>query len=721
MRLGRSGKARGRHIASVALAVTCVGFYASAQGRDGVSYNLYGSPGLIDMPTAEVPADAELAGTIAQFGDTRRTTLTFQITPRLSGSFRYSAISNFNHPFAEPANDPEGIYYDRSFDLRYQILTETEMRPSIVVGLQDFIGTGLYGGEYLVATKTVAPGLKVTGGLGWGRLGSAGAFGSTGTRPTLLLGEGGLPTYDRWFRGDVAAFGGVSYAPNDRLRFKLEYSSDDYAFESRFGPFKRESPWNFGVDYRFRNGGQLSAYYAYGNEVGAQLTFVTNPRTIGVPGGVETAPLPVAPRVAGSASDLGWTTDPARATAAKTSLRELTTTDGLIVEGLQLEPRRATVRLVNPRYNAPAQAIGRTARAMTRSLPASVEEFVIIPVVNGMAMSAVTLRRSDIEALEHEAATEILARTAITDAYQRAPAPDPGIYPKFTWSISPYLQLSVFDPDNPVRADVGVRATGKFEVTPNIIVSGSITKKVSGDLDSVSRQDQSNLPRVRTDYAQYSAAGDPAIEFLQLAVYGRPARDFYSRLTLGYLETMYAGASGEVLWKPVGSRFAVGAELNYILRRDFDQLFGVQDMFTVDPVTGIRREIPNVNGHISAYYDFGNGFHGQLDVGRYLAGDYGATIALDREFANGWRVGAYATVSNASFEDFGEGSFDKGLRFSIPLTAFLGTPSRQVNQVEIQSLSRDGGARLNVNGRLYEQVRDYHQPDAAKSWGRFWR
>ncbi|KUF09587.1 YjbH domain-containing protein [Pseudoponticoccus marisrubri] len=689
--------------------------------RNTPSFNLYGSPGLVDMPTAEVLPDGTLSATVGNFGNTTRTTLNFQITPRLSAAFRYSAIRDFNHPRSKPANDPEGIYYDRSFDMRFQLLTESPSRPSIVIGLQDFIGTGAYGGEYIVATKTVAPGLKLTGGLGWGRLGSYNPVATTGTRPATVLGQGGIPTYDRWFRGDMGVFGGVSYAPNDRLNFKVEYSSDDYTRERARGAHVKSSPWNFGLDYRFRNGGQVSLYHVLGEEVGAQFTIVTNPKTQGIPGGIESAGLPVAPRAPGAAQDLGWTSDATRGTAAKASLTELAAKDGLIIEGVRLEPTRATVRLLNPRYGAVSQAIGRTARAMTRALPASIEEFVIVPVVDGMPMSAVVMRRSDLERLEHEAADEMLARTSIVDAYGRAPRPDPGTYPKFEWSIAPYLQLSVFDPDNPVRADSGVRASAKVEITPNLILSGSVTKKVGGNLDTVTRRDKSNLPRVRTDQSLYSSQGDPAIEYLQFALYGRPAPNLYSRVTVGYLEQMYGGASAELLWKPVGSRLALGAEVNYVQRREFDQLFGFQDMVTTDPVTGIQREIPNFNGHVSAYYDIGNGFHGQLDVGRYLAGDYGATVTLDREFANGWKVGAYATFTDASFEDFGEGSFDKGIRVTIPLSPFLGTPSRKDNAINIQSLSRDGGARLNVRGRLYDKVRDYHEPEAVKSWGRFWR
>jgi hypothetical protein len=458
----------------------------------------------------------------------------------------------------------------------------------------------------------------------------------------------------------------------------------------------------------------------YGTEVGFQVTLQTNPKTAGVPGGIEAAPLPVSPRDPGAAQDLGWTTDADRIQGATASLNRAAAREGLVIEGIALEPRRATVRVRNPRYGAPSQAIGRLARAMTRSLPASIETFEIIPVVDGMAMSAVRLRRSDLERLEQDSAAAILARTEFVDAHDRVPPAAPGLYPQLEWSLSPYLELSVFDPDSPVRYEVGARASASYEIVPGFILSGSVKQPLEGNIDG-GRVDESSLPRVRTDATIYARESDTSIEYLQAAWYDRPARNLYSRLSFGYLEPMYAGASAELLWKPVTSRFALGAEVNYVQRREYDQLFGLQDMETVDPVTGDVFTIPHVNGHLSAYYDFGNGFHGQVDAGRFLAGDLGATISLDREFANGWRVGAYATFTDVSADEFGEGSFDKGLRFTVPLSTFTGQPSREDNEIAIQSLTRDGGARLNVRGRLYDKVREYHEPDAAKSWGRFWR
>ena len=171
---------------------------------------------------------------------------------------------------------------------------------------------------------------------------------------------------------------------------------------------------------------------------------------------------------------------------------------------------------------------------------------------------------------------------------------------------------------------------------------------------------------------------------------------------------MFGGVSAEVLWQPVDSRMALGVEANYVAQRDFDMLLGFQDYQVA-------------TGHASLYYAFDNGFQAQVDVGRYLAGDWGASFALDREFANGWKVGAYFTLTDIPFEDYGEGSFDKGIRLSIPLDFLIGQPTRTEASTVLRSLTRDGGSRLNVEGRLYDIVRDGHAGELSDAWGRFWR
>ncbi|WP_281966984.1 YjbH domain-containing protein [Roseovarius nanhaiticus] len=682
--------------------------------------NMYGTPGgLIDMPTSEMAPEGQLSTTVSAYGSgsnlTTRTTLSFQVLPNLSASFRYSAVGGI---LPIPGRPAFNTLHDRSFDIKYRLFNETYYRPAVSIGMRDFIGTGIYGAEYLVATKSFLDDkLRFSGGVGWGRLGSYASFGSTGTRPNTRLGQGGVPTYDKWFRGDVAAFAGLSWQATERLAFGVEYSSDAYDREVRSNALTRRTPWNFGMSYRVSDALTLNAYSIHGDEIGASFTLAVNARKPAVIGGAEAAPLPVAPRVAGSASDLGWVVDEGRKAGAKGTLAQLLAREGIVLHAMELGPRSAHVQIRNNRYDIRAQAVGRTARAMTRSLPASVETFTITQMVDGIPTSATTLSRSDLERLENAPAAEMLAAARITDGAASADAPTllPDAYPRFEYGIGPYLRFSVFDPENPLRYNAGIQAQAKYHIAPGWIASGSVSQKVIGNLDSVSLPGASGLPRVRSNVALYNRTDEPTIDHLTLSKYGRPGRDFYSRVTVGYLERMYAGLSGEILWKPQNSRLALGAEVNYVHPRDYDQQFGLRTRATP---TGV---IPEWNGHVSAYYDVGYGFHTQLDVGQYLAGDFGATLSVDRVFANGWSIGAYATKTDVSSATFGEGSFDKGIRIEIPLSWGIGTPTLQKSKTVLKSLSRDGGARLEVEGRLYDRVKDTHATEMAKSWGKFWR
>jgi hypothetical protein len=694
----------------MAAALTVLAAAAAAETRP--TLNFYGVSGLIDMPSAESQPDGELSATIAGFGPNLRNTLSFQALPRMQASFRYQGVRGL----AIGGFGPNDTYYDRSFDLRFRVLDEGRWRPAVTVGLQDFVGTGNFSAEYIVATKHLNPRLKVTAGIGWGRLGSYKPIGTPfGPRPGRRDPTGGTPNPKQWFKGPAALFGGVEWQVNDRLGLKVEYSSDAYGLEVRRGIMNRRSPLNFGAEYQVTERMRVGAYYLYGSEIGVSVQFALNPRKRITTGIVGAGPLPVVLRPdrarAPEAWDTAWASDAAAPARLRSRIEKRFALDGLVVESLAVEAGRAELRIRNPRYDAAPQAIGRAARAMSAVLPASVEVFDIVPVVNGIGASRIRLMRSDIEALEHDpdGAALLRQRAQVLDAGPRPAlaAMGEGLYPRFSWQISPYTRNSLFDPENPYRIDVGLRFAARFDIAPGLFLSGSVTQKLAGNLDEARRRSNSVLPRVRSESNRYNRVST-AVEHLTIAWYNRPGPNLYGRVTAGYLERHFGGVSGELLWKRPGSPFALGVEINYARQRDFDQKFGF-------------RPYGVTTGHVSAYYAFGNGFHGQLDVGRYLAGDWGATLSIDREFANGWRVGAFATLTDVPFRRFGEGSFDKGIRLTIPLNWAVGTSTRVETHTTIRPVLRDGGARLDVNGRLYETVRGYHARDLDAQWGRVWR
>lgn len=701
------------------MTLSCIGSIAAtpavpqqAGGFSGhAGYNTYGYPGLIDMPSAYSRPDAELSFTSSHFRNQTRNTLTFQISPRLSGSFRYALLYDIRPNPTGPVSD---FRFDRSFSVHYRLVDEDQRRPAVAIGLNDFLGTGLYSSEYIVASKQVGSSVRVTGGIGWGRLAGVNSFTNPlsvisdrfDTRPGRGASNGGTVRTNNWFRGDAALFGGVEWQATDKLRVVAEYSSDAYPSEDGTA-FDRKSPVNLGLSYAYRPHVLFGLNYLYGSEIGASVTLGLNPLTPPAGAGQDKAPTPVVPRA--NLRQLGWTEEMLNPNVQAGRVFAALEKDGIRLNGMDIRSRVVTIEIENERYATTAQAIGRTARHLTGIMPPEVGVFVIVPMASGLRGDAVTIRRSDLEKLEFDSdgAWASYARAQFSEPVAGA-TPITGRYPLFQWDFKPYLSPSFFDPDQPIRADFGVELSARYEPSPGLIFSGVLRKKLAGNLDQSNRPSTSVLPHVRSDFNIYERQGDPSLTELTGAYYFRPGKELFGRVTAGYLEPMYAGVSTEVLWKPSKGRFALGAELNHVKQRDFDQQFGLQSY----EVT---------TGHVSAYWDLGRGYHGQIDAGRYLAGDWGATMSLDRVFKNGWKVGFFATLTDVSFDDFGEGSFDKGLKITVPLNWVSGQPSTDQYSTVIRPVTRDGGARVNVSGRLYETVQGLQQSDMRDGWGRFWR
>lgn len=726
----RRSRLTGRLMATtlpVAFLVGSVSSTAVAEPMQARNMSTYGMPGGIETPTAEALPDGTLGGTLAYSEYARRHNIVFQAMPRLTTALRYSRIEGVTD------HNDLGHIWDRSFDLRFQFLDEAGWRPAVAVGLQDFMGTGVYSGEYVVATKNITPTVRASVGFGWGRLAGESRW------PPEPGDQGGKPNIDDWFSGSAKPFGSITWQVNDRLSLAAEYSNDNYMHEANGLGEDEPGNLNLAAYYRFGQGYEVGLYTLGGDTFGAQFSFSLNPNKAPYPSGLEKAPAPVRPRPAPAADPEGWSgqwaQDPTAQPAIQQALSDALAKEGQLLESMALSGNRAEVRIRNQRYIQQAEAIGRTARLMTRALPPSVETMVITSSADGVPTSSVTLRRSDVERLENTEAGKIASAAVLSDArpYPGDLVATEGMYPRFRWHIGPYLDLGLFDPGEPLRYEVGAEARATYEIMPGLILAGTLRQRAFGSMDrrgpgcssddpTCERGDHytpeeyearpsletvNGVPRVRSDTRMYRSDG-PTIPELTLAWYARPSDTIYTRVTAGLLERAYGGVSAEALWKPVNSPLALGIEINRVRKRDFEDVFGFRDY----EVT---------TGHVSAYYEFAQGYTAQLDVGQYLAGDRGATISLTREFANGWRIGAFATKTDLSEDEFGEGSFDKGISISIPISWATGQPSRQRAGSTIRSLSRDGGARLNVNGRLYDKVRDSHSVKLYEGWGRFWR
>src|SRR5262245_49814309 len=106
----------------VAFAAACAWLVACPQGLAAADdpphpvFNWYGQSGLLDMPSAKMLPDGELAVTVASLGSlSERYNLTFQALPWLEATFRYARIDRI-------AGGTD--LFDRSLSLKFRLIEE---------------------------------------------------------------------------------------------------------------------------------------------------------------------------------------------------------------------------------------------------------------------------------------------------------------------------------------------------------------------------------------------------------------------------------------------------------------------------------------------------------------------------------------------------------------------------------------------------------------------
>ena len=770
----------------------------------------YGDLGLLDMPSARMAPDGEVAVTVGSLQGSQRYNFSFQAFPWLEGSFRYSRIADYQLPGFD--------LFDRSLGLKVRLLKEDGILPDFSIGVRDLLGTGVYGAEYMAASKRVGP-LDFTLGAGWGRLGDTGAlpnpFCKVSARLCIRGGRedtGGTVNFGQFFRGSkIGVFGGVQWAtPIPNLNLLAEYSSDRYRPENGSG-FKIRSPVNFGLGYRLYDTVNLNLGYFYGSTYGLSVSFSMDPTQDAQPGRIgpdmpqpvyrteqeqhealvnllqENRPGPgrvvrrpdlarranfdmdealygignfreyeivnstlminsgdfpgasqrceLYAQVAALRGDLVSVavTDLDQAsgrvkfckvpagpppaapkaipvlsqTALQARLRRELRTQGLELVTIELRPSSLAIYYRNYRYLSQDEAIGRMARVLMANAPPNVEIFRFILLDDNLPVAEVKTARSALE----RAIPAYGGADEISSAITLGPAPADirpleAVWRKFTpklnWSFGPTFRTVFFDPEVPLQGQIYLLAWGSLDITPSISLNGALEADIINNFNT-GVPSNSVLPHVRTDLQQYFKEGANGINSLNAAYTTRLAPDVFFQMKAGYLEDMFAGGGGQILWRPGNGRWAFGADVYQVWQRDFNRLFGLQKYQTV-------------TGHASVYYQLPwNDLNLAVHGGRYLAGDYGATFEIRRKFSTGVEIGAFATFTNVPFAKFGEGSFDKGIYIYIPFEWALPVFTRSAYPLEIRSITRDGGARLAGDNSLYRRLFDSSVPQLEEN------
>ncbi|WP_158270638.1 YjbH domain-containing protein [Limnohabitans sp. Bal53] len=690
----------------------------SVARSQALSANDWGVIGLMQTPTARMAPAGDVRLSFSRVYPYERYNVFVQPFDGLEAGFRYSNVLNRLYGPQELSGNQ--TYKDKSIDLKVRLLEESAYLPQVALGFVDAGGTGLFSGEYLVGNKRFGA-FDWSLGLGWGYLGARGnirnPFSAISPRFNTrggMVAMGGTPNTGSFFRGPAALFGGVQYqTPWESLLLKAEYDGNHYQSEPQGNHQVQRSPFNLGLVYRHRPSVDLSLGLQRGNQLMFGLTLHTSVSNMSTP------------KVSDMATPKVQTVLPSTPVNMTGMAADLQAMSNWGIQRIETHGSVMRVLVESPSGAHWEERIDRMAAVLHQNAPALIDRFELVfteqgALLSGRSVDRDTWVRQQTSRVPPSAAAPSIEAFAPVSRQADAPAqttwqPTPA---KFGLAVVPSWQQNIGGPDGFFLFRAGVSLPMRLRLSQNTAISGAVSLNLLDNYDNFKYTAPSEMPRVRTHMREYMTTSRVNIPSLQITHFGQASANQFYSMYAGYLESMYAGVGGEWLYRPWHSPFALGVDVNRVQQRSFDQLFGFGR-------AGSQTGYQVTTGHATAYWDTGwKSTHVRLSAGQYLAGDVGATIDLSRTFVNGVRVGVWATKTNVSARQFGEGSFDKGLYLSIPFDVMTTTRSGNTANLVYSPLTRDGGARLNRDFSLYQatsarsQQDTSHKPASAQPFGR---
>ena len=665
----------------------------------------YGNTGILETPNARMMPEGQLRFNFSSSFPNEFTSLTASPFPWLEATYRYVEIKNVKYGPASYSGNQS--LKDKGFDVKTLVMKETAYLPAVSIGLRDIAGSGDFSSEYIVSSKKFGS-LDLSIGLGWGILGTDDNISS----PLESFSEGfktrednselgGSFTVGNWFSGDTALFGGIEYdLPKRGLRFKMEYDTSNP--DARGSVSKVRSRVNLGVDYSFSENIDLSAAFERGSQFRVSFRLKGNFLRDTIP---KPRPKPVA-RLNKEQKDKVLEDNDVFYTSLNINLRA----ESILIQAADLRDKEVDVAIASSRFPSVTRPVGRAARMTAALVPDEVEKINIFAMNGDFEVAKFSIGREYFEKADNNelSSAELLDLSEITSSdleplFERAAFQPKVSFPEFNWNMSPGINHQIGGPEGFYLGELFWKIDTSIKFKRNLLLYTSFGFNIYDTFDELNNPSQSTIPKVRSDIQEYLKEGKQSIQRMQLEYFGQPFKDIFTRLDFGYLEPMFGGFGGEILYRPFEKKYSIGFSAHKVKQRAYNQLFKFKDYSTT-------------TGHIGFYYDLPYQVRSNLLVGKYLAGDRGVTLDLSRRFKSGFTFGVFATKTSLSAEEFGEGSFDKGFYISIPTSLFYTDFRTGIITFGLHPLTKDGGAVLSKHNELISIVGDQNRNSMIRDW-----
>ncbi|WP_158973025.1 YjbH domain-containing protein [Paraglaciecola sp. L3A3] len=646
---------------------------------------VHGGTGLIQTPTSRMLSDGDLIASYTDNDEYRFMSATIQLFPWMQTTVRYTDVRTQLYSQVDTFSGNQTLK-DKGIDVKFRLLKESSYFPELSVGFRDFGGTGFFESEFIGLSKQVGK-IDFHLNMGWGYLGTDNNISNPLCelkdtfchRPLGYTGNGGKIDYQRFFKGTTSIFGGIEYqTPWQPLRLKLEYEGNNYVTD-RAGQLSQDSKWNIGAAYLW-NGFDFSVNYQRGNTIGFGVNYNFNLHTI------KQVKYDRPPRdITKIKNDFNMDrVDRTRLT------QDLLYQGGFAVSTSHITADTFTLYGQQTSYRDKDEAIQRVGRIIASELPESINQYKIVntsasvPIVETVINADEFKKHAKYQTVKPDIKSTYWRQGLSQDSIDNY---NPTNNSGFFTGLETFWIQTFGNPEAFYLYQAGVLLNGGYSFNGKSAISGTLKVNLFENFDKfnyTSDGGESTLPRVRTNVREYVSNRNITMENLFLHWNDRIATNLYAQVYGGYLESMYAGLGTELLYSAVDSNLSFGFDINYVQQRSYENNY---ELFDYKVLTG----------HANIYWqpEFLKDSLLTFNIGQYLARDKGVTIDFAKRFDSGIVVGAYASITNASAEDYGEGSFTKGFYLSIPFDLFSLTPAKGQAKIPWVPISRDGGQALN--------------------------
>ncbi|HCY63571.1 MAG TPA: hypothetical protein DHV59_12235 [Oxalobacteraceae bacterium] len=659
---------------------------------------LNGQTGYINMPSAAVETDGNFNIGYSYDSPYGALWATSTFLPFLEVTGRYVSITGIPGFSSDPNayGGQYGRYKDKVIDTKLQFLEENGWRPAMALGITDVFGTGLFKGQYVVASKTFGPNKNLEASFGYGNQRPDGVFAGLRWRPQSLPDWALVAEYDA----------------ND-------YPKDFRAAETDAG--QRKKGPSVGVEYRWGWLGVQAARHRDHSSINAYVSIPFGAREF-IPKIYEPPYYqPKQPRPRPTLEQ--WRNDPAHGTAM---IDVLGKQDYKNIRA-ELKGHTLHLSLTNSRISNLGRAVGRATRIALAFAPAELRGIHV--TYTRLEQPIATYEFFDLDKLANyldgriprqQFLETVLVRYPNQDDIQQADREGVLVGVKDNaglevltahdgesiqlisedreanrFKLAPRVGFYFNDPSGALRYEVAAGANYNKRLGNGLYLNGAMGLKLIENVSGVTQPSNSLLPHVRTDVADYKRGSRLKLHRLLVNQYMMPAERWYARVSGGLYEEMYRGVGAQVMYLPKDSRWAVDLTVDALQQRDFQGWFGKRNYQTMTALGALHYRLP---------YDM----TATARVGRFLAKDEGVRMELKRRFQSGIEVGFWYTRTNGKdITSPGRPDapyHDRGIFLSIPLRSMLPSDTLAGAGMAISPWTRDVGQMVASPGDLYDLV-----------------